>query len=212
MSGSRHKPDVGQAQARLAGVSVGEIQQAAPAVPGSASPPVARLRFEQVYAQHFQFVWRSLRALGVPTSVAEDAAQDVFVVVHRRLPEFQGQDYVRTWLFAIAMRVASDHRRRRRSFEELADAAGVLDKGPSPLDVTVHNESVQLLERALERMDEHHRVVFFLMDVEELRANEVSAILSINVNTVYSRLHRARERFNEIVAELGTPRSSKGKP
>lgn len=171
-----------------------------------------RLSFEQVYAEHFQFVWRSLRALGVHSSQAEDAAQDVFVVVHRRLPDFEGNDYVRTWLFAIAMRVASDHRRRSRTYEELSVADAVLDKRPSPLDVTVHNENVQLLERALERMEEHHRLVFFLMDVEELRANEVSEILSINVNTVYSRLGRARERFNEIVAQLGAPRPSKGTP
>jgi RNA polymerase sigma-70 factor (ECF subfamily) len=148
----------------------------------------------------------------VPSAVAEDAAQDVFVVVHRRLPDYQGAEYVRTWLFAIAMRVASDHRRRSRSFEELSVANTVLDMAPSPLDVTVHNETVQLLEQALQRMDEHHRLVFFLMDVEELRASEVSTILSINVNTVYSRLSRARERFNEIVAELGASRSSKGKP
>jgi RNA polymerase sigma-70 factor (ECF subfamily) len=171
-----------------------------------------RLSFEEVYTEHFQFVWRSLRALGVRSSQTEDAAQDVFVVVHRRLPDFNGEDYVRTWLFAIAMRVASDLRRRSRTFEELSVADAVLDRGPSPLDVTVHNETVQLLERALERMDEHHRLVFFLMDVEELRASEVSAILSINVNTVYSRLSRARERFNEIVAQLGAERSSKGKP
>ncbi len=169
-----------------------------------------RLSFEQIYAEHFQFVWRSLRALGVPSSMAEDAAQDVFVVVHRRLPDFQGEQYVRTWLFAIAMRVASDHRRRTRSFEELSVADSILDQGPSPLDVTVQNEALQLLDRALAQMDEHHRLVFFLMDVEELRASEVSEILSINVNTVYSRLNRARERFNEIVTRLGAPRSSKG--
>ena len=64
---------------------------------------------------------------------------------------------------------------------------------------------MQLLERALERLDEHHRVVFVLMDVAELRANDVSEILSININTVYSRLNRARERFNEIVAQLERP-------
>jgi RNA polymerase sigma-70 factor, ECF subfamily len=167
-----------------------------------AGPVVARPSFEALYVEHFPFVWSSLRALGVPPAMLEDAAQDVFIVVHRRLPEFEGQDHLRTWLFAIARRVASDHRRRRRSFEELSAAGAVLDKRPSPHDVTVHNETVQLLERALEDMDEHHRVVFVLMDVEELRAPDVAEILSINVNTVYSRLGRARERFSEIVARL----------
>jgi len=163
---------------------------------------VDRLSFAAIYAEHFPFVWSSLRALGVPSPTLEDAAQDVFVVVHRRLPAFQGQEHVRTWLFAIARRVASDHRRRRRSFEELSTAESILDKRPSPHDVTARNEAVQLIERALEGLDEHHREVFVLMDLAELRANEVAEILSINVNTVYSRLGRARERFNEIVARL----------
>ncbi|WP_169928015.1 RNA polymerase sigma factor [Labilithrix luteola] len=153
---------------------------------------MARLSFEAIYAEHFRFVWSSVRALGVPSTMLEDAAQDVFVVVHRRLPEFQGEQHLRTWLFAIARRVAADYRRRRRSFEELSAEEPIFDNRPSPHDVTARNEAVHLLERALEEMDEHHREVFVLMDVTELRANEVAELLSINVNTVYSRLNRAR--------------------
>ena len=188
-----------RAEDRLASLSLADPEESA------AGPVVNRLSFEATYAEHFPFIWNSLRGLGVHPTMLEDAAQDVFVVVHRRLPEFREQDHLRTWLFAISRRVASDYRRRRRPFEELSAAETVLDKRPSPHDITAHNEAVQLLERALERLDEHHRVVFVLMDVAELRANDVSEILSININTVYSRLNRARERFNEIVAQLERP-------
>ncbi|HSD87703.1 MAG TPA: sigma-70 family RNA polymerase sigma factor, partial [Kofleriaceae bacterium] len=85
--------------------------------------------FDEVYAAHFAFVWRVLRTFGVPDAALEDAAQDVFVVVHRRLPEFEGRAAITTWLFAIARRVAGAHRRKDTGrTEPLADEpAGTSD-------------------------------------------------------------------------------------
>lgn len=196
MAERRHKPSVALAHARSAPHLVGErLETKAP-----------RLTFDEVYAEYFRFVWRALRALGVAPSAVEDAAQDVFFVVHRRLPDFEGGAYLRTWLFAIAKRVASDYRRRRTwTFEDLSRADAVADRTPSPLDATARNEGVELIERALDMMEEHQRLVFFLMDIEELRASDVAELLSINRNTVYSRLNRARENFNQIVARLCRP-------
>ena len=74
------------------------------------SPPrlaAAALVFEEVYAQHVRFVWRTVRSFGVAEAQLEDAVQDVFVVVHRRLREWEGRAAITTWLFAIARRVAS---------------------------------------------------------------------------------------------------------
>ncbi|HLL20652.1 MAG TPA: sigma-70 family RNA polymerase sigma factor, partial [Kofleriaceae bacterium] len=68
--------------------------------------------FDEVYTQHAAFVWRVLRTFGVGESQIEDAVQDVFVVVHRRLGEWEGRAAITTWLFAIARRVASTYRRR----------------------------------------------------------------------------------------------------
>src|ERR1041384_5180517 len=79
------------------------------AEPRSAAIPA----FDEVYAAHVGFVWRVLRTFGVPDAQIEDAVQDVFVVVHRRLAEWEGRAAITTWLFAIARRVASTHRRRR---------------------------------------------------------------------------------------------------
>src|SRR5687768_12204599 len=70
--------------------------------------------FDEVYAENFPFVWRCLRALGVPQALLDDATQDVFVVVHRQLDAFEGRSSVRTWLYGIARKVAFNHRRRQQ--------------------------------------------------------------------------------------------------
>ena len=69
------------------------------------------MTFKEVYDEHFRFVWRSLRRLGVRESDVPDAVQDVFLVVHRRLAEFEGRSKVTTWLFGICFRVARDRRK-----------------------------------------------------------------------------------------------------
>src|SRR5262245_39607962 len=71
-------------------------------------------RFEEVYDEHIDFVWRSLRLLGVADAQLDDAIQDVFVVVHRKLDTFEGRASIRTWIFGIALRVARMHRVRQR--------------------------------------------------------------------------------------------------
>ena len=68
--------------------------------------------FEAVYREHYAFVWRSVRRLGVPDRELDDVVQEVFVIVHRRLAEFEGRSMVTTWLFGIAYRVVRDHRRK----------------------------------------------------------------------------------------------------
>src|SRR5215207_8141138 len=77
-----------------------------------ARPDEAAPSFDEIYQAHVGFVWRVLRTMGVPETALEDAVQDVFVVVHRRLPEWQARAAITTWLFAIARRVASSSRRR----------------------------------------------------------------------------------------------------
>ncbi|HSO32959.1 MAG TPA: sigma-70 family RNA polymerase sigma factor [Labilithrix sp.] len=158
------------------------------------------LSFDQVYDRHFRFVWRVLRTFGLPPSMVEDAAQDVFVVVHRRLGEFEGRSDIRTWLFRIARWVVSSERRKLRTkpvHEELDEA--VVDKAAGPYDLAVRSEAVETLERILGQMDADKRVAFLLMDIEEMKASEVAELLEINVNTVYSRLRLAREQFRVLL-------------
>src|SRR6185503_12095574 len=85
---------------------------------------VRRPSFEEVYDAQFDFVWRSLRQMGVSEHDADDAVQDVFVVVHRKLPAFEPRATIKTWLFSIVLRVAQDHRRSARRKERSGARAG----------------------------------------------------------------------------------------
>ena len=89
----------------------------------SAEPQAPVLDLATVYEAYFRYVWRCLRSLGVRDSQLEDALQDVFIVVQRRLPEFDGRAAVRTWLYAIALRVARKYRERARREPASLEAA-----------------------------------------------------------------------------------------
>jgi RNA polymerase sigma-70 factor, ECF subfamily len=159
------------------------------------------LRFDEIYGQHLRFVWRVLRAFGVRPAALEDAAQDVFVVVHRRLPTFEQRSQITTWLFGIAMRVARDHRLPKTSPAPIAEVEeGLRDDGPSPFEITARREAGCLLERLVDELDEEKRVPFVLIDIEQMTAHEVADLLGIKLNTVYSRLRHARAEFNRLVA------------
>src|SRR5207237_6566320 len=77
---------------------------------------------EELFEAHVGFVWRVLRSLGVPASDLEDASQEVFLVVHRKRATFEGRSSIRTWLYGICVRTASDRRRRASVRREIATA------------------------------------------------------------------------------------------
>jgi RNA polymerase sigma-70 factor (ECF subfamily) len=162
--------------------------------------------FEDVYDEHAEFVWRSLRRLGVLGASVDDALQDVFVVVHRRLRDFEGKSSLRTWLFGIVLGVARNYRRSaRRRAPEGALAAEANDDLPSPdargPEARAEDaEAVRTLYALLDQLDEDKREVFVLSDLEEMTAPEIAAALSLNVNTVYARIRAARLAFEQAVA------------
>jgi len=159
--------------------------------------------FDEVYDQHLDFVWRALRGLGIPAPLLDDAVQDVFVVVHRRLCTFEGRSKMTTWLFGIALRVARNYRRERRFADDPSAVERVSDERPSPFEEAARSEAVQLLERVLDALDDKKRIVFVLMELEQMTAEEVAALLEVNVNTVYSRRRFARMEFDRLVALHG---------
>jgi RNA polymerase sigma-70 factor, ECF subfamily len=153
------------------------------------------LAFEAIYARHFRAIWRTLRRLGVRDAQLDDAAQDVFVVVHRKLASFDGRS-LRGWLYAIAVRVASDHRREasRRALVPLTDS--LTDAAAGPARVSELNDSVRLLHRLLAQLDLAKRSVFVLGELEQLSAPEIAEALNVNLNTVYARQRAARLQFD----------------
>jgi RNA polymerase sigma-70 factor, ECF subfamily len=168
--------------------------------------------FDEVYAAHFAFVWRVLRTFGVAEPALEDAAQDVFVVVHRRLPEFEGRAAITTWLFAIARRVACAQRRRTvrdTRTEPLGDEpAGTSDT----FAALSRAQAVTTVMAILDTMDEDKRIVFALVELEQMSVPEVARLLDLNLNTTYSRLRLARQAFEARVrARMADPHATGGR-
>lgn len=161
-----------------------------------ASEPVVAPSFDEVYAAYFAFVWRILRTFGVPEAALEDAAQDVFVVVHRRLPEFEGRAAITTWLFAIARRVAGAHRRKESRTEVLDDQ---LASTADTFAAFSRAQAAATVMQILDTMDEDKRIVFALVELEQLSVPEVARMLELNLNTAYSRLRLARHAFELAV-------------
>jgi RNA polymerase sigma-70 factor (ECF subfamily) len=156
--------------------------------------------FDEVYAAHFTFVWRVLRTFGVAEAGLEDAAQDVFIVVHRRLPEFEGRSAITTWLFAITRRVAGTH--RRRGGRDIARTEPLADDPAGPADTFAalsRAQAVTTVMAILDTMDEDKRIVFALVELEQLSVPEVAKLLELNLNTTYSRLRLARQAFEARV-------------
>lgn len=154
--------------------------------------------FDAVYTAHVAFVWRVLRTFGVADAQLEDAVQDVFIVVHRRLAEWEGRAAITTWLFAIARRVASSHRRRKAGTR--TETMTVDPEGPADTfaEVSRAQASVTVMS-ILERMDEDKRIVLVLVELEQLSVPEVARMLDLNLNTAYSRLRLARAAFELAV-------------
>ncbi len=156
--------------------------------------------FDEIYASHVRFVWRVARALGVPEAAIEDAVQDVFVVVHRRLADYEPRSAMTTWLFAITRRVALAHCRRGGRTEPLADEpAGTADT----FAAVSRAQAASTVSAILDTMDDDKRVVFALVELEQLSVPEVARMLDLNLNTAYSRLRLARAAFEAELHKRG---------
>lgn len=158
------------------------------------------VNFAALYRDRFAFVWRNLRRLGVTEGALRDAAQDVFIVVHRRLDEFTGRGSVEAWLYSILRRVAADHRRRarRKDITDAEQAETVIDTNePGPEGRAARSQAVQLLLQLLRELDEDKRDMLVLVDLEGLSVPEAAQAVTCNVNTAYSRLAAARKIMQE---------------
>jgi RNA polymerase sigma-70 factor (ECF subfamily) len=168
----------------------------------------ARARaFRRLYDTQLDFVWRNLRRLGVSEADAEDRAQEVFVVAHRRFDEFEDRGRgPRAWLFQIVLRVASDARRHKRRHPEIPDGGDAVERvsvEPSQTDAMARRDDLAKLDAALAVLDMDRRAVLVLHEIEEMTAPEIAQVLGIPLNTVYSRLRVAREKLEAALARRG---------
>jgi RNA polymerase sigma-70 factor (ECF subfamily) len=139
--------------------------------------------------------------LGVPERHAEDACQEVFVVVSRRLPECDSSANLRAWLYSIAWRVASAHRRKAQNRREVPveDAGATLVESREPSTSIDERRRWDRLRQALDALPPEQRDVFVLFEIEQLRMREVAEALGCSINTAFSRLYAARKRVAETL-------------
>ncbi len=182
-----------------------------PGVDGGASPG-----FVDVYAGELSFVWKTLWRLGVPERDLEDVAHDVFVVVHRKLGDYDPTRPLKPWLFGICFRVALDRRRKLSIAREqlssrhddgadgTADGDGALqaDVVDAPA-IVERNEKKALVQKALATLPLEQRAVFVLHELDGLPIPACAEVLQAPLNTLYSRLRLARAAFTRFVERAG---------
>jgi RNA polymerase sigma-70 factor (ECF subfamily) len=172
----------------------------APLGPSGAGARTGTPELADVYRDHFAFVYRSLLRLGIPRSVVEDVAQDVFLVVRRRLGDYDRTRSMSAWLFGIARRVASEWRRSTGRAQRRLDLLPPPPEAETAARSAELGEAAELVRSFLGELDEDHRLVFVLSELEGLSGTEIAEALSTNRNTVYTRLRKARARFEHAIA------------
>jgi RNA polymerase sigma-70 factor (ECF subfamily) len=186
------------------------------ATEASAACP-AKPTFAEVYEAHVRFVWRTIRRLGVPDLDVDDAVQDVFLVVHRKLGAFRPDAPVKHWIFRIAARVARDHRRSRarkdparHGLAPISELETIADtRDPALADPVDRSSAARLIRELLLELDETKRQVFILAELEQMTAPEIAEIVQAPLNTVYSRLRAARKEFESALRRREDTRKSK---
>ena len=156
--------------------------------------------FPEIFRSYAPYLFRALIGLGVPASDADDQCQEVMLVVHKRLPEFDGRA-LKSWLYGICLRVASDYRRRavRREIPVGTYPEGAVD-APDTQSAEARLLEARLL-CVLDRLDEDKRAAFVLYEIEELTIREVAESMGCHLQTAYSRLKAARAEVRSAFAE-----------
>ncbi|MBL8950418.1 MAG: sigma-70 family RNA polymerase sigma factor [Myxococcaceae bacterium] len=172
--------------------------KSAPAAPHPVPVPAD---FSELYETYFDFVWANARRLGVAPAQVDDAVQDVFLAVYRRLPEFRGEASFKTWLFHFVLRVASTYRRSANAAERRSapDATAEAADPTTPDAQVATKQAAELMYRLLEELPENRRALFILVELEEVSVAEAAAVLELNLNTAHSRLRDARRDFERAV-------------
>jgi len=168
-------------------------------------PSVARPDLRDLFREQYGYVRATARRLGIRERELPDLVHDVFVAVHRKLPEFEPGRSVRPWLFGITFRVVVGHKRRfayRRedlSGEEEHEHA---DDAPGADQRIEDEERRRMVHEALEALDDDKRAVFVLHEIDEVPMKEIAAALDVNTNTAYSRLRLGREEFRRALSRI----------
>jgi RNA polymerase sigma-70 factor, ECF subfamily len=186
-----------------------------PTAPASASRPrlsgAAEVRFRRMVDTQFDFIWRTLRGLGVPAANADDAAQQVFLVAAQKL-DLITEGSERSFLFSTARGIAANARRARMRSREVLDddtLAEPVSGAPDPEQLAARAQARELLGRILDGLAEDLRTVFVLFELEGMTTSQMAELLDVPMGTVASRLRRAREEFQAATKRFQSARGGK---
>ncbi len=157
--------------------------------------------FRVVYEAQFNYVYHTLRRLGIADRDLEDLLHEVFIAFYRGLATYDPRRPLKPWLFGIAFRVASDWRRRAQNrYEVPGDKQElVADTAPAADEQVAARQRRELVMAALETLDLDRRAVFVMHDIDGHSMPEIAQVLSVPLNTLYSRLRLARTEFAQAV-------------
>jgi RNA polymerase sigma-70 factor (ECF subfamily) len=164
------------------------------------SQPTPKLTLEDVYRDHFDFVFRQAARLGGPGIDAEDAAQEVFMVVARKLETFDASSLITTWLYGITLNIVRSQRRRariRRLFELGEEKSEVPVRSLDRAEVL---DAHRIAYAILDKLAPKKREAFILAEFEGLSCEEIAQLTDSKTETVWSRLHYARKEFADRLA------------
>ncbi|MBN2340325.1 MAG: sigma-70 family RNA polymerase sigma factor [Deltaproteobacteria bacterium] len=159
--------------------------------------------FVAVYRDHFEFVWRTVRSLGVPPELVDDATQEVFIIVHRKLSGFVPDAPIRNWIFGIVRRVAKDFRRakNRRGVAVPVDESKLGADTRDPYIKATQNQALRLVMSFADTQEEEWRAIFILSELEQMSGPEIGKVMNMNVNTVYTRLRSIKAQLSVYISD-----------
>jgi RNA polymerase sigma-70 factor (ECF subfamily) len=158
-------------------------------------------RLRQAMREYLRLVWRVLRRSGLEERDADEAAQDVFFVLARRLSDVPTKSE-KAFLVGTAMRVAADRRRANRANREVALEGDVTSAATEIDELVALRRSRALLDEALDSLSDEQRAVFVLVEMDQLKSAEVGEALGIPLGTVASRLKTARQSFDAAIRRI----------
>lgn len=173
---------------------------------GGAEPDAPEpLDFDGIYEQWFEEVTRWVRALGGPAADRDDLVQEVFLIVYRRLPEFDGQNTA-GWLYQITRRRVRDFRRLLWVKHLFSRSVPITDRllslSECPVQSLEAKEKTRQLERLLRDLNEDQRAAFVLFELEGYSGDDIARLQGVPINTVWARIHKARKKLQEQLAKL----------
>ncbi|MDF2696117.1 MAG: polymerase sigma factor RpoE [Labilithrix sp.] len=160
------------------------------------SHPLVQSTATEVFREYGRFVFRVLRRLGVHDADVDDVFQEVFVVVHRKLPELAPSGSLRAWVYGICVRRAANYRKRRWARREHTTEEEVEHPDVeqfTPVEAIDAGKAREVLENILRSLPDQKREVFVLHVIEELPMQEVADALGCPLHTAYSRFYAARK-------------------